>query len=273
MQKTVVIMSLLLFLTVGSASAQQLGSIGHLVKQGEVNIGFQFADLFKQQFEDYNLKRTYSDGETSTSKKGTDFEDDKYFMATFTYGIIDQINIFARVGMVNGGKFMDYQDYNDWKGSLESNFVWSIGAKGRIFEFDNGLGFCVTAQYTRYDDREINNWKSVDTGESAEDLGWTSDDSIDYWQVDAIATAYWDLEAFTPYVGAGYTYYKVDFNGKWTHDQPDYGWIKYDSSFENDDKFTALIGLDVDLRKNIKANIQGTFVSSTAFTAGLSFSF
>lgn len=269
------VMALVLFLTAGfaSAHAQQLGSIGHLINQGEFNVGFQMIGMFKQPFEDYDLKRSYSDGERDTGRKGADFEDDKYFMATFTYGIIDQINLFASLGMVNGGNYMDYQDGNNWKGNLESNFVWSIGAKGKIYEFDNGLGFGVAAQYTRYDDREITNWKSLDTDETAGDLGWSTDDSLDYWQVDALATAYWTVKAFTPYVGAGYTYYKVDFNGKWTHNQPAYGWVNYNASFNNDDKFTALLGIDVELYKNFNANIQGSFVSNTSFTAGLNFSF
>jgi len=78
---------------------------------------------------------------------------------------------------------------------------------------------------------------------------------------------------FTPYAGAGYTHYNVDFNGRWTHEIAAYGWVDYDASFSNEDEFTALVGIDVDLGTNFKANVQGTFVSSTAMTFGVSYCF
>ncbi len=76
-----------------------------------------------------------------------------------------------------------------------------------------------------------------------------------------------------PYVGAGYTHYHVSFSGKWTNEIPYYGWVDYDASFSNQNQFTALLGLGVDLPLGFKANIQGTFVSSTALTIGISYCF
>ena len=125
----------------------------------------------------------------------------------------------------------------------------------------------------RYDNRKVKNWRSLETGETAGDLGWSTNDKFDYQQLDVMANAYWTLGAFTPYVGAGYTYYHVDFSGRWTNNIPLYGRINYDASFSNQNNFTALVGLDVDLGMNFKANIQGTFVSSTALTLGISYCF
>ena len=222
MKKVLIAMAVVFMFSSGVAWAQELGNPAMLIKQGEFDVGFQWSYMFKQGFEDYDLKRAYSDGYRDTERKGTDFEDDKTYMATLTYGIIDQINVFARVGMVDGGKWLDYQAGNNWKGDLESNFVWAIGAKGKVYEFDNGPGFGLAAQYMRYDDRKVKNWRSLETGETAGDLGWATDDDLDYWQLDVMANAYWTLGAFTPYVGAGYTYYKVNFSGKWTHQIPFY---------------------------------------------------
>lgn len=250
-----------------------VGKSGHAHKTGQFDVGFQWSYVFKQEFEDYDLKRTYSDGYKDTIRKGADFENDNYYMATLTYGIIDQINLFARLGVVDGGKWLDYQAGNNCKGNLESNFVWAIGAKGKIYEFDNGLGFGLAAQYMRYDNRKVKDWRSLETGETASDLGWSTNDDFDYWQLDVIANAYWTFGALTPYVGAGYTYYDVNFSGKWTNANPFHGWVDYNASFSNENKFTALVGLDVDLGMNFKANIQGTFVSSTALTLGISYCF
>lgn len=273
MKKALIVMVTLFVFSGGAAWAQELGNPAMLIKQGEFDVGFQWNWMFKQGFEDYDLKRTYSDGSRNTERKGTDFENDKTYMATVTYGIIDRINVFARLGMVDGGSWLDYQPGNNWKGDLESNFVWAIGAKGKVYEFENGLGFGLAAQYMRYDNRKVKNWHSLDTGETAADLGWSTSDDFDYWQFDIIANAYWSFGAFKPYVGAGYTYSHVSFSGKWTNSNPFYGWIDYDASLSNENKFTALVGLDVDLGMNFKANIQGTFVSSTALTLGVSYCF
>ena len=273
MKKALAVLAVLFVSLGGSAMAGEFGNPAMLIRQGQFDVGFQWTSRFKQGFEDYDLKRTYSDGYRDTERKGADFENDPYYMATFTYGIIDPINVFARLGMVDGGKWLDYQAGNNWKGDLESNFVWAIGAKGKIYQFENGLGFGLGAQYMRYDNRKVKNWRCTDTKETAGDLGWSTNDKLDYWQLDILANAYWKIGAFTPYVGAGYTYYDVDFSGKWTHNIPFYGSVNYSASFSNENNFTALVGLDVDLGMNFKANVQGTFVSSTALTIGISYCF
>lgn len=273
MKKIFVMVASAFVLSGGAALAGELGNPATFIGQGQLDVGFQWTSMFKQGFEDYDLKRTYSDGYRDTGRKNADFENDQYYMATLTYGILDQINVFARLGMADGGKWVDHEVGNNWKANLDSQFVWAIGAKGRIYQFDNGLGFGVGAQYTRYDDRKLKDWRSMETGESASDIGWTTNDTIDYWQVDVMASAYWTMGAFTPYVGAGYTYYRADYSGRWTHAIESYGWVDYDASFSNQNRFTALVGLDVDLGMNFKANIQGTFVSSTALTVGISYCF
>ena len=273
MKKTLVVVIALVFLSGGSAVARELGNPAMLIHQGQFDVGFEWNSVFKQGFENYDLERTYSDGYRDSGRQGADFENDRYYMTTFTYGIIDQVNVFARLGVVDGGKWLDYHPGNNWKADLESNFVWAIGAKGKLYEFDNGLGFGLAAQYLRYDGRKVKNWRSEETGESAADLGWSTDDKFDYWQLDIMASAYWKIGAFSPYVGAGYTYYDVNFSGKWTNSIPYYGWIDYDASFSNENSFTALVGLDVDLPLGFKANIQGTFVSSAALTIGVSYCF
>lgn len=273
MKKALTLLVVVFVFSGSAAFAQELGNSDRLIKQGQFDFGFQWSYMLKQCFEAYDLKRIYSDGTTNTGRKGADFENDQYYMATITYGIIDQINIFAKLGMVDGGKWMDYQAGNNWKGDLESNFVWAIGAKGKIYEFDNGLGFGLTAQYMRYDNRKIRDWMSLETGETAGDLGWATDDKLDYWQLDVMANAYWIVGAFTPYWGVGYTYYDVNFSGCWTHEIPFYGRVNYDASFSNENKFTVLAGVDMALGRNFKANIQGTFVSSTALTLRISYCF
>ncbi len=273
MKKLIFTCVFLFVASVSSAWAGQLGNPAKLIGQGRFDLGFQWNSMFKQGFEDYGLKRTYSNGYRNDGRKGAEFENDQYYMGTITYGIIDQINVFAQLGIVDGGKWLDQEAGNNWKADLGSNFVWAIGAKGKIYEFQNGLGFGLGAQYMRYDDRKAKNWRSTDTGETAGQLGWNTEDNLDYWQLDIMANAYWTIGAFTPYVGAGYTYYDVNYSGRWTHETTDFSSVEYSGSFSNQNNFTGIVGLDADLGMNFKANIQGTFVSSTALILGISYCF
>lgn len=257
----------------GAASAQELGNPAKLIKKGQIDLGLQGTLIIKQSFSDYQLRRTFSNGTHDSEWKGAEFEDDGIYMATITYGLIDQINLFARLGLADGGKWIDSQQGNNWKGDLESQFVWAVGAKGNALELDNGFGVEIGAQYLRYDNREVKNWRDQDTGQTASQLGWNTDDKVDYWQLDFVVNAYWTIGAFTPYVGAGYSWSKVNFNGRWTNQTPSGGWIDYDSSFENENKVSALVGLDLDLGDHFKVNLQGTFISRTAVTLGLSYCF
>ncbi len=74
--------------------------------------------------------------------------------------------------------------------------------------------------------------------------------------MDAIANVYWALGRFTPYVGAGYNYSDVNYTGKWTHEVDAHGWIDYDASYSKQNKFSALVGIELDLSKNFTANVQ-----------------
>jgi len=257
----------------GAASAQELGNPAKLIKKGQIDVGLQGTLIIKQRFEDYDVQRTYSNGTHNSSRKNADFEDDGFYMATITYGLIDRINVFARLGLATGGKWVDHQSGNDWKGDLESQFVWAVGAKVKGFELENGFGVDIGAQYLRYDNRKVKNWQDQQTGLSASNYGWSTEDKVDYWQMDFVVNAHWSLGIFTPYLGAGVSLSEVNSTGRWTNQTPAFGWIDYDSSFENDNKFSALVGLDLDLGDHFKANLQGTFVSRTSVTLGISYCF
>jgi len=259
--------------TGGVVLAQELGNPAKLIKKGQIDVGVEGVYNIKQSFSNYTLSRTYSNGTSDSSRAGADFKDDAFYMATITYGVLDRLNVFARLGLADGGEWKDYQAGNNWKANLESNFVWALGAKFDALTLDKGFGVIMAGQYLRYDNRKVKDWTSQETGQSAGQLGWNTDDSIDFWQADFVVTTYWTFGAFTPYVGAGYSYYKVSHDGKWTHNDPRIGWINYNSSFENDQNFSGLIGFDIDLGEHFKINAQGTFVSRTAVSLGLSYCF
>ena len=257
----------------GAVFAQELGNPAKLIGKGQIDVGLQGTGVIKQSFSDYTLDRSFANGTSDSSRVGADFEDDAYYMATVTYGVLDRLNVFARLGLADGGKWLDYQPGNNWKGKLDSNFVWALGAKFDALKLNNGFGVVMGAQYLRYDNRKVKDWRSQETGQSAGQLGWSTNDSIDYRQADFVLTAHWTIGAFTPYVGGGYSWSKVNYTGKWTNQDPQFGWIEYDSTFENSNKFSGLVGFDVDLGGHFKINAQGTFISRTAVSLGLSYCF
>ena len=274
MKKLMFIIGSLVLCFGGISFAQELGNSAMLIPKGKFEAGFQGTWVFKQSFDDYNLGWKGSDGISGSTRKSAEFEDDQFYLATLTYGLIDRLNLFAKLGLVDGGEYKESSPDNaseSWKASLDANFVWAIGAKGKIYEMQNGIGFLASVQYLRYDNRTVECWESIDTGLPAEDDGTTTDDEMDYWQIDAVATVYWKIERFMPYAGAGFSYSEAKEKGRWT--QSDGSWEDYDASFNNENKFSALVGIDVDLVKNFKVNIQGTFVSRTALTLGISYAF
>ena len=216
--KKVGMLTLLLWILSGNAAfAGDLGNPALLIDRGQFDVRFQWTSRFKQSFEDYNLSRTYSDGYRDSEKKGADFENDQYYMATLTYGVMDQLNVFAKLGMVDGGEWYDYAPGNNWKGELESNFVWAIGAKGKLYEFNNGMGFALAAQYLRYDDRKVKNWRSEETGESASDLGWSTDDKLDFWQLGRAGQCLLESRRFHTLCGCGLHLLRCGFQRKMDH--------------------------------------------------------
>ena len=266
-------LAVVLMLGCGVVFAQELGNPEKLIKKGQIDVGLEGVLYVKQNFSDYTLDRSYSNGTHDSSRVGADFENDAFYMATITYGIFDQLNVFARLGLADGGKWLDYQAGNNWKADLGSNFVWAVGAKFGAIKLDNGFGVNLAGQYMRYDNRDVNNWRSQETGQSASQLGWNTNDSIDYWQADFVLTTQWTFGAFTPYVGAGYSWYQVNYDGQWNNQDPRIGSVSYSSTFENSTNFSGLVGFDVDLGDHFKINAQGTFFSRTAVSLGLSYCF
>ena len=271
MKRVMGLLGFLIFFPGGIAFAQELGNSAKLIPGKQFDVGVQGTWVFKQTFDDYDLESKSSDGSVDTARRSAKFENDRFLLATITYGLIDRLNLFVKLGLVDGGEFKESSPRGEWKASMESNFVWAVGAKGMVFEMQNGIGFVVGAQYLRYDNRELNNWTFLPTGATPEGEGSTTDDQIDYWQVDAVATVNYTIDRFTPYVGAGYSYSDVKEKGRWTH--PDGSWDDYDASFNNENKVSVLVGTDVDLGKSFKVNLQGTFISRTALTLGISYAF
>ena len=268
-------MMIVLLFTVGTgvAGAGELNNPGKMLKKGQFAVGFQGIYLFEQKFEDYSLKRSTAVA-SDTERKSAEFKEDKFYLATVSYGFTDWLDVFAKLGVVDGGEWKDSDlaTGNQWEAKLKGRFVWGLGGKARVFQASNGLGLAVAAQYLRYDNRSVEDWKNLTRAFQA-DSSWIADDKLDYWQVDLMITAYWPIGVFTPYAGAGWSYAQAEFSGTWRDKStPDIS-INYDATLNNEDVLAAIAGLNLDLGEHFSVNLQGTFIARTTLTVGLSYNF
>jgi hypothetical protein len=253
------------------ARAQELGGAFAMTPPGSFSLGLRADWLLQQKIKDTDLKATLSNQAVSFSDTGTltglKLENDYYLSLNGTYGVTRWLNFFAQVGLVDGGKLkMDGAE-----AKLGSNLFWALGAKVRPFEAKNGMGMMITARYMRYDDREVKDWKINGTGPS--DLyGYSTDDQVKCWQVDAAAVLYWKLGKVTPYLGGAYTYSEMQYDGRWNN-ASNGATVTYDAKFKPKDEYMVLGGLDIALGKNWALNLQGAFGSRSEVGVGLQFTF
>ncbi|MBI4797190.1 MAG: hypothetical protein HY794_00305, partial [Desulfarculus sp.] len=241
------------------ALAGDLGNPAQMLKQGHSNFGVSGDYLIVQRFKDYALERRFSDDGTNFGYKSSQIKEQSLFMTTATYGVRDWLNVFGRFGMIHGGKFVehDLKTGAEWQARFKNQFVWAAGAKAKVWERQGGgPGLLLTAQYLRYDDRKVAEWKDITNGERAQGP-WDITDKINYyWQTDLVATAYWSCGKFTPYVGGGISYNEGRYTGKWTTNSTNPTTIDYDANLRSNDIVTALMGLDYNLGRNFLLNMQ-----------------
>ncbi len=273
MRKLVCVLLVLLGtgLLAGGAWAQEVGGSFAMTPAGSLQLGVRADWVFEQKMKDTAMTTNLGNQELLFSESdrltGVKVDGDLYLAATGTYGLTDWLNLFAEVGLVDGGKLkMDSAE-----AKLGANFFWALGAKARVFESKDGRGLMLSARYLRYDNRELKDWRI--NGSSPDDLyGYSTDDQADYWQVDAAALVYWKLGRVTPYVGAAYTYCELRYDGKWSN-STNGATVTYDAKFRIKDQYLALAGLEVALGGSLSLNLQGAFGGRSEVGLGLSYRF
>lgn len=275
-KKTLVVVAMVFAmaaLMVQGAGANEMGNPVRLTPKGEFSLGLSASYLFEQKNKDYDLHRTYSDGGSDSGHKTGKFKQDQMYLLDFGYGLTNWLSVFAQAGVVTGGKMTDSEqgDNSNWESDMKTQFVWALGVKAQAFKLDNGLALDLSGRYLRYDDRKIEDYSEASYGDAGQ--YWSTDDKMDYWQVDLNAIVSYAWGPVTPYVGLGYSYSEADFGGRWTaKDDPDYV-VTYDAKIKNDNDLAALCGLDVDLGQGLALYVQGVFVTRTELSLGLNWSF
>lgn len=260
---------------ISPASAQDMGSgPATFIKQGKFHVGLNGGFVFKRQYKDYDLSRDFSTGQSDQEAKEAKMTDDFWTMVNFTYGLTDWLNLTAGLGYAGGGKWheTDIGTGDEWRAKLKGALVWGGGLKADLWQHESGFGLAAGASYHRYDNRDLHDWENTTQGYSASDY-WSTDDQIDFWQVDVNLVAYWRYQNFTPYVGAGWSYYRFNLSGRWTLTDDESQYIDYDGASTNNVPVSALVGFDFQIAPNMSAGLRAVLASRSEIWFGVGYQF
>ncbi|MBI4800754.1 MAG: autotransporter outer membrane beta-barrel domain-containing protein [Desulfarculus sp.] len=268
----IIVVACAVVMSANLAFAGGITSPAKMVKAGSFCVGLEGTWVSEQKEKDSTATGFINGAYSSGTLDDIKIKDDKYYLVSVAYGILDRLNIYAKAGMVDGGKLKIgmVDGGSSGEAKLKSNFAWAVGGKANLFESKEGLGVNLAAQYLRYDNRKIGEYKYG----GATTTGLSTDDNANYWQADVAATLYWNIMTITPYVGVGYSYSELKCSGNWGYaDTNATDSINLESTLKNKENVTTFVGLDWRVGKDFTLNIQGDFVSSTAATLGLTYDF
>lgn len=245
-----------------------------MVEKGRVAVGYAGTYVFQQKLKEYDLKRSSTLEGQSTGKKQAKFEEDQFYLTTVTVGLADWLNVYGRAGVATGGKWKDHDVASgaDWQADLGDTLAWALGAKARLWQFASGPALGLAVEYLRYDNRPVKKWRDTTASYSA-DEDWSTNDHLDYWQLDVTALAWWPLGRFTPFLGLGWSHAELSFDGLWSIKGAPSGSLSYNSDMKLEDNLSAMLGLAANLTEGLSLTVSGTLVSQTAVSLGLAYNF
>jgi opacity protein-like surface antigen len=241
------------------------------VAKGQFQVGIEGSWLGQEKFKDAQERYVFSDdGSGQRTAREVQVRDDYMLSAKLAYGVTDWLSVFARVGRAERGSLRETLGASgEWQAQMKPALVWGLGAQGRVFQLDSGLGLLVGAEYLRYDNRGVGQWRYPD-GTSTADYGTSVDSKIDYWRAEANATLYWKLGCLTPYAGLEYSYSELSLDERWFGDGY---WSTYAWETKNAENLGAFVGLALEITPALKLDLRGNFISREELLLGVSYAF
>ncbi len=241
-----------------------------LAAKGKFVVGIDGVWAFEERFKDATEQWHDSYGDSgSQTASSVKVVNDRLIMARLTYGLTDWLSVYGRLGYAEGGSLRETLRGLEWQAQMKPALVWALGARGRAFEQPNGLGLTLGAEYLRYDNRKIGQWRYPD-GSSTADYATTVDGNFDYWRAQADATLYWKLGRFTPYLGAQFLYSELKLDERWTSP---WDWSAYNWDVKNQDNLGCFAGLAIALAPRFNLDLRANFISRSEGMIGFSYEF
>lgn len=275
MRKLCLIGLILGLLAPGLALAAPMGLTGKQLQQGQFAMGLTGSYVFESQFANADLERSTNSGAADVERVKGKFKDDQRYMLQFAYGVSDRLSLYVQGGVASGGKWSlgNLTTDQSWEAKFRNSFVWALGAQAQVWKLPNGFGLDLMAQYLRFDDRKIKDWRNDSAGYDASEQ-WSLADKINhYWQAEILARMSWSIGRFTPFLGAGWSHAEAKYTGSWTGGGRYAGTVDYTAQMVNQDELLTTAGVEVALWRNLNLTLEGRFLAQTEAGLGLNWSF
>jgi len=260
---------------------QLASAAGRAETQGrnKVSVGIDQEILFNRDMKlenglYYNIPvgRTISDTEKIDQVYST--------MAKVSYGVLDNLDIYLRLGTSNYNSKYNYSetgtvgglptgaDIGTVKTKGEYGFAYGVGAKG-TYDLTKSWILGCDIQYLRHtNDLKINDsWTQYNVDGSVWGTGsddYTGKVTVQEWYVAPYVA--FKLGNFVPYVGGRYSDLRTDYKLDWSPDNNK-------PEFRADHNFGVFLGTDYKIGKNFSINLEGRFVDETAMSFGATYGF
>lgn len=261
---------LLLFFSV--AMAGTIGNPTATVEQGSFRVGAEI-DLTERDIED-------DDGGESVEA-----ESNRYIVRG-TYGISDQINVYAKLGMADCTL-----DDLDFEGDNE--VTYGGGLKATIYDEDElKIGVVVQLAYFSSEDSYEEDTYEEDSYDyyyyhDSYSCSYSEDIELTWWEYEiAVGASYEGLENFVPYGGIFYS--KIDgeakskYKSKYNYEWEDYYGTYSDSGsdsgsetsdFEESDSIGIFVGADYAVSEQFNLGAEARLINETSFSFLASYAF
>lgn len=285
-----IIVSIALFLLLPVASyAASIGGAktsgqGNFRTTVDIELGFDrdldIDSATQKDFQDGNLIQK-NDWEDGFKFEDAEFSKMNRVMAKLSYGIIDTLDVYARVGIASYEGEMDLsslEEPNGYGSTEEFTFgdegtspVWGLGLKS-AYDFGDNWLVGADLQYLRQRGENTQIIKQKRTDDSYRNYYYTIETKVEEWHIAPYAGK--KIGDFVAYAGVKYS----DFNIKseWSTREK-----SSDSTFKNtrtvkleaDDNIGVFLGLDYELANRFSFNIEGRFIDETAMSLGATYHF
>ncbi|MEW6171163.1 MAG: hypothetical protein AB1472_06365 [Candidatus Omnitrophota bacterium] len=236
---------------------------------------------------------------------------DRMYLTTakISYALFKNLDIFIKLGRANlklkdesfTGRVNDLINYTQFgvaitpampidNGNIDydidNSFVWGVGFKA-TYDLPKNWSVGMDAQYLRHKhDYDASSsimffGGGVGFGEDYETYSGTL--TIYEWQIAPYIAK--KIKNFTPYLGFKYSDLRIKdhsqvgfkylfFSAPFVTPQVDVGSGNYTiKKYRTEDNFGPFVGLDYNITKNLKLNIEGRFVDETAMSCNISYKF
>ncbi len=256
-----------------TTSIVNAASVGSPVTQGKgkVAVGFDGSFIFDKNLNFRGAENI--DPFPDEDVKDADIEGGYQLMLKTSYGILDNLDVYVKLGWV------DYKIDSIFQGTREtgtysfpfvmntdSDFAYGLGVKGN-YEFRPSWLIGYDLQYLR-----SKHDMYLTKKRTTEPTGVFKSTVMQEWHV-AVSLGK-RIKSFLPYVGVRYS--DARFKTKGIEDQlvwgADMAWL-YDFKFKADNNVGVFLGTDYNITKNLSVNIEGRFIDETAMSLGATYKF